>query len=115
MDTNTGNNFSEEDIKKNKAMAVLSYFGILVLIPIFSAKESPFARYHANQGLVLCIINIAITILSIILSAAGIPFVGTLLNVVSLVVWVFEILGIIQAAKGEAKPLPVIGGIQILK
>ena len=39
----------------NKVMAILSYFGILVLIPIFAAKDDAFARYHANQGLVLLI------------------------------------------------------------
>ena len=32
-------------------MAILAYFGILVLIPILAAKDSKFARFHANQGL----------------------------------------------------------------
>ena len=38
------------DAQDNKVMAILAYFGPLVLIPIFAAKESRFARYHANQG-----------------------------------------------------------------
>lgn len=42
--------FDPRDIQNNKVMAILAYFGILVLIPIFAAKESKFARFHANQG-----------------------------------------------------------------
>ena len=43
-------------------MAVLAYFGILVLIPILAAKESKFARFHANQGLILLITGVAYSI-----------------------------------------------------
>ena len=49
--------YAQDDIEKNKVMAVLAYFGILVLIPIFAAKDSKFARFHANQGLVLALNN----------------------------------------------------------
>ena len=49
----TTNQFSSEDIRQNKGFAVLSYIGLLVLIPIFGASRSPFARFHANQGVVL--------------------------------------------------------------
>ena len=38
--------FNKTDIEQNKVMAILAYFGILVLIPIFAAKESKFARCH---------------------------------------------------------------------
>ncbi len=43
------------DIAQNKAMAVLSYLGILFLIPILSAPNSPYARFHSNQGIILYI------------------------------------------------------------
>ena len=46
------------DVESNKAMAVLSYLGILVLVPLLGAKNSPFARFHTNQGLILCIATI---------------------------------------------------------
>ena len=38
-----------EDAEKNKVMGILAYLGILVLVPILAAKDSPFAKYHANQ------------------------------------------------------------------
>ena len=59
--------FSKEDIEQNKVMSVLAYFGFLVIVPIVAAKNSPFARFHSNQGLVLFLGMIAWII-------AGLPF-----------------------------------------
>lgn len=36
--------FDKADVEQNKVMAILAYFGILVLIPILAAKDSKFAR-----------------------------------------------------------------------
>ena len=55
------NEFDPTDIQNNKAMGILSYIGLLVLIPIFAAKDSKFARFHANQGLVLVIAQAIVT------------------------------------------------------
>lgn len=118
----------QSDIDNNKIMAVLSYFGLLVLIPIFAAKDSKFARYHANQGLVLMLFSIGYGVIAMVLqaimmsmlftSSSGVAIYGIVSTVLSLG-WIFflvlAILGIINAAKGEFKPLPLIGGIQILK
>ena len=41
----------DADVQNNKVMAVLAYIGLLVLIPIFAAKDSKFARFHSGQGL----------------------------------------------------------------
>ena len=113
--------FDPTDIQNNKTMGILSYIGLLVLIPIFAAKNSKFARFHANQGLVLVIAQaIVYTVLSITAFILGrIPFIGWLF---SLIIWILypvvvipSIIGIINAAKGQAKELPIIGGIKILK
>lgn len=96
-------------MENNKLMGILSYLGILVLIPIFAVKDDAFVRYHANQGLVNCIIAIVASILS------AIPIIGIVAGLVGIVCFVFMILGIINVVKGEMKPLPLIGGIQILK
>lgn len=102
--------FDPEDINKNKIFAILAYFGILVLVPIFAAKDSKFAKFHANQGLLLFIAEIAGSVISII------PILGTLVSfVVSIACFALAIIGIINAAKGEAKELPVIGKYEILK
>ena len=102
-------------------MAILAYFGPLVLIPILAAKGSKFARYHSNQGLVLFIAcvaySIAYGILSSIILAISwrLYFITSILSFVGLIFTVLAVIGIINACKGEMKPLPVLGSIKILK
>ena len=114
--------YTQEDINNNKIMAVLAYLGILVLIPILAAKDSKFARFHSNQGLVLLICDIVVSIVLGIVTAiiALIPYVGPILSgiiwaVIPIVLLVFAILGIVNAVQGKAKELPIIGKFKILK
>lgn len=113
--------FDPNDINQNKIMAILAYFGILVVIPIFAAKESKFARFHANQGLVLFIASVAYWIMleiikSIIVSiSTGLLLITTILGLTYLVFLVLGIMGIVNAATGKAKELPIIGKFSLLK
>lgn len=113
--------FDPADIEQNKAMGILAYLSWLVLIPIFAAPKSKFARFHANQGLVLAIANAAWIIVEIILSTIlfaiswRLAFMSTILALVNIVFFVFAILGIINAANGRAKELPIIGKFKLLK
>ncbi len=100
--------FDKSDIEKNKIMAVLAY--IVFLIPLIAAKESPFARFHTNQGLLLVI---AAVILSVI---AAIPVIGWIIApVIGIAVTVLAVIGILNALNGKAKELPLIGKFRILK
>ena len=92
---------------KNTGMAVVAY--ILFFIPLLTdAKKDPFVKYHVKQGLALFLSCIAIWILGSIM--AFLPIIGwffiTILDVLLLVLF---IIGIMNAIKGEEKPLPVIG------
>ena len=98
------------DASANKWMAVLAYFGILALIPLFAAKESKFARFHTNQGLLLLICEVVLWCV-----AKFIPSLAALVYLVDLVVLVFAIMGIVNALKGREKPLPWIGKIRIIE
>ena len=98
--------FDEKDIADNKVYAILSYIWILFLVPLLAAKESKFARFHANQGLVLFIVSIIVGIL------AFIPVIGWLLGIVT---FILAVIGIINAAQGKAKELPIIGKFKLLK
>jgi uncharacterized membrane protein len=104
------------DVDKNKVFGILAYIGILWLVPLLAAKDSPFARYHTNQGLVLflssCAAWIAMVVLDLVL--IFIPVLGviliTLLHAALLLsILVLAIIGIVNAANGICKPLPVIG------
>lgn len=111
------NGFDKKDIQNNKLMAILAYCGVLILIPSFAAKDSKFARFHTNQGLVFLFTGtIATFACKFIRALPGMRLVANFLtNFVSLVAFVFWIIGIVNASKGEYKELPVIGKIQILK
>ena len=56
--------FNSEDVQSNKVMGILAYFGILFLIPLLAAKDSQYARFHTNQGIVLFIFSVALNIIS---------------------------------------------------
>lgn len=113
--------FDPADIQNNRVMAVLAYLGVLVLVPAFAARDSRYARFHTNQGLVLFIAGVAWfilrSILSWILGAVWWPvssFINGALNILSLVFLVYIVLGIVHAVRGEAKHLPFIGKITLL-
>lgn len=114
--------YDEKDIADNKVMAILAYIGILWLVPLFAAKDSKFARFHTNQGIVMtiacAIASAAAAIVYFIL--AFIPFIGMLIGglimlAVEAACVVMIVLGIINAANGKAKELPFIGKFRILK
>ena len=117
----TTGEYSQQDINQNKAMAVLAYIGILVLVPIFAAKESKFAKFHANQGLILLIVDVIVAILIMVLSAVILAiswrlyWVSTILSLLYIPLLGFSILGIINAVNGKAKELPLIGKFRLLK
>ncbi len=111
---NTTGEFDPADIQNNKIMAVLAYIGILFLVPLLAAKDSKFARFHVNQGLVLFLADIIVGIASGIL--VWIPIIGWLISLVlSIALFVFMIIGIVNAAQGQAKELPLIGSIKIVQ
>ena len=113
--------FDQADVEKNKLMAVLSYLGILVVIPIIVAPDSKFVRYHANQGLLLLVTSAVYGVIARILSVVlgWIPIVGAIIlglfSLVGLVIFIFAILGIVNSVQGNAKELPIIGSYRILK
>jgi uncharacterized membrane protein len=88
---------------KNTAMAIIAY--VVFFIPLLTeAKDDPFVKYHVKQGLVLFIAWIASGFISMV------PFIGWMLApLLSLAMLALMVVGIIGAAKGEQKPLPVIG------
>ena len=105
----------EENAKvtgSEKFMGVLAYLGVLVLFPLFLAKDSQFARYHTNQGLILFIAYLVLGILQKIFSTG---IISTILWICGVIVFVFTIIGIVNVCKGECKELPWIGKYRILK
>ena len=102
--------FGAQDVAENKLISVLCYFGLLLLIPLLVKKDSAFVRFHSNQGLVLIIFNILVSVL------ANIPLLGLVVAIVGGIAgFVFWIMGLVNVLNGRAKTLPLIGGITIIK
>ncbi len=91
----------KKDVEENKIFAVLAYLSVLVLVPLLAKKESKFAMFHAKQGLVLLVGWIISWILSFV-------FIGFILDIVMIV---FSIWGIVNAATGKYAKLPIIGDL----
>lgn len=116
-DDYTGN-FDTNDIEQNKVLSAIGYIPVLFLVPLLAAPHSPFAKFHANQGLILTIAAAALGVASKVLCAifAVLPimrhFIPTIISaVVSVAVLAYMVIGVITAAQGKAKKLPVIGGL----
>ena len=99
-----------DDVEDNKLISVLCYFGILFLIPYLVKQDSPFVKFHSNQGLVLFILGLIVGVVS------KIPFIGWVIGAVcGVFIFVCFILGIVNVLSGNMKQLPLIGSIEILK
>lgn len=111
--------YDPQDINQNKVFAVLSYLGFLFLIPLLAAKDSKFARFHCNQGIVIFLFSAVISVMLKIVGAIHLAIVLwpviLVLGFCELFLCVLAIIGIINAATGKASELPIIGKIVILK
>jgi len=117
----------DRDAEENKAMAIIAYLLFFIPLLVGVHKTSRFAKYHTNQGTVLflaalawgVVFGILISVLGVVLLAVGawaiLGVITGILTLLSFVPLVFCIIGIINAATGKMKPLPLIGGITIVK
>lgn len=97
----------EEKQKKEQAniMAIISYIGILCLVPLFLTKEKDeFVKFHAKQGLVLFIGEAATWIIFGI-----VPFLWSLANLVGIFWLVLSIIGIINVVNKKKQEIPLVG------
>ena len=105
---NINGSVDQKDIDDNKVMGILAY--IIFLSPLLAAKESPFARFHTNQGFLIFLLYIACSVIFII------PILGWIVGLLGyLFAFVCMIIGIINAIGGKMKDLPLIGKFRIIK
>jgi len=88
---------------KNTGMAAIAY--IVFFIPLLTEdRNDPFVKFHVKQGMILFSVSFVAGVL------VWVPFIGQMLSpLVTLSMFILMIVGIIGAAKGEQKPLPLIG------
>lgn len=101
-----------------KLFSILAYIPFLWLVGLLADRQNPRVIYHVNQGIIFtvccAVINVALSILSGVLLFI-LPILSILTGLVTVVVSLAEIgvmvIGIVNAANGEEKPLPVIGNL----
>ena len=91
-------------MKKSKMLAVLSYMNFLVLVPVIASGRDEFVKKHLKQGLFLLLCLVLLPFVLII------PLLGWVIGAVwatfLIILW---IMGVISAASGREKSLPVVG------
>ena len=87
-------------------LAAISYLWILSIVMLFVKKDDDFVVFHAKQGTVLFG---ALTVVAI----AGIPFLflGPLVLLVDLVIFIAVIIGFIQAISGKRYKIPIVSNL----
>ena len=95
-------------------MGILSYLGILSLIPYLIKDQTPFVRAHAVRGINLFLLEVIAWVAVGILS--WIPVLNDILStIVGLAGFALSLIGIINVANKEDKDLPFIGSIRLIK
>ena len=100
----------DQDTRENQTMGYLCYLGPLLLIPLLARPKSRFLRYHCNQGLLLLIFAVLISIFD------GLLGIGWLIGIaggIATLVWLVQ--GFINVSRGLRRPLSFIGEITLLK
>jgi len=110
----TSGEYAREDIEKNKVICALAYIPILFFLPLVACpKDSKFAKFHANQGLLVLILAVVCNVIGSLIGL--IPIFGTIVWVLlDLVIFGAFLFGLINTLQGKAKELPFIGGIRLI-
>jgi uncharacterized membrane protein len=99
-------------------MIVLSYLGLLALIPLLVEKNDKEVQWHAKHGLVLLVAEVALFIVYWILMmlVTNIPFLGCIAGIVGGLLWfvivigilVIHIMCIVKGVNGQRFTLPYV-------
>jgi len=93
---------AQKDINDNKIYAILSYLGVLFIIPLLMKPKSEFVKFHVKQGIVL---TIGWIIGLVLYPVFGLGFV------LQIAIIVLSIMGIINVSEGKMKKLPIISDL----
>lgn len=109
--------FSKKEIEDGKGMSLLSYIGFLVLIPYLGEKKNKYVHFHALEGMNLFIYELILGgVLAFINIFIPLAFLRSLFStIVSLICLALSIIGIINVCNDQAKELPIINKMKIIK
>ncbi len=95
----------------SKTLSIVSYItliGWIIALVQYKGEKAPEVRFHLKQSLGVMLLSLLLTIgVSLVVSMIPSLYFLSYVNLITLVLW---ILGIINAANGAQKQLPLIGG-----
>ncbi len=98
--------FDPSDVEANKTAAGLAY--ILFFLPLIMAPNSQYAKFNANQALLILFGYFAAGIIRVI------PFIGVLISgLLFLALGIFTIMGLVYGFTGKTKPLPLLDKLNL--
>ena len=96
-----------------KTVAIISYLtwiGWIIAFILHNNKKTSFGAFHLRQSGLIMIIFLILSLLSRVLAKSpSATILGLLFGLISIGLLVLGIMGIIRAANGNTKPLPIIG------
>jgi len=91
---------------KTYIMSMMSYLGVLCLVPILFNKDDEYVNFHARQGLVLWIWGV-FSIFALYIPVIGKFFFG----VSAFFILVLSFVGLFSIVFAKAWRIPIIGGL----
>lgn len=111
--------FDARDYEKNRLFGAIAY--VIFFLPLITCPSSRFGRFCMNQGLLLWI---CMAVVSVVFGLLGLllgwlPLIGWLIglcgNIAKLAVFAAMLYYGFRAYTGNTEPLPVIGGIELIR
>jgi len=90
-----------EEIQSGKTMAIIAYLIFFIPLLMDDMKKNKFVMFHTEQAIIVFILYIVTFVIGTL--TCGIGYILIVPCVI------FLIMGIMNAANGEVKVLPVIG------
>jgi len=107
METNSNSEEHEQPVNSNSQMTIVAYItiiGLIIAIVDNKDKKDDMVSYHIRQSAGLAGMAIALFVISLI------PFLGWVIYIVGIFVLLYMwIMGLVNAAKPEKKPVPLLG------
>lgn len=105
--------FTKKEVDDGKLLAAVAYMSIFAILPYLSVTTNRFIKFHAKQGMNLLILEM--------LAAVGYIFLGffafleLLFRIVAFGLVILSVIGFINAFSGNAKKLPLMDKISLIK
>jgi hypothetical protein len=129
---NNGNNTEKAQLPtwQTRLFSAMAYSGPLILVPAIIARKDPRVKFHLNQAGGILIIFILLQVFSFAIAQANtiltaslenmtltlsLSIANTVLEILFLIVGVIDLVGLILAALGKQKKLPLAGKLRFFK